>query len=99
MRLALLIAGRPLKGLDEQINLITQKQLIQSVKKASKNLRGRTYVTDNQTLTYESGLRKRNIPIFSGLISLIKIGIAIRNFGRRESSIDITIRVIKDSIN
>lgn len=89
--------GRPIEGIDQQVNYITQRRLLGAFYKAASLSDARIYVADCLALKYESGLRRRGLPVFPGMVGIVKAVVYFKCLFRAETNIDIFIRVIKPS--
>ena len=97
MRVILMLLRRPIKGIDQDINYITQDRLVGCFVRSAISSGAKILITDNLRLTYEWGLRRRGIPVFPGAAMCIKAIMWVRDLFRRETNIDLFVRVIKPS--
>ena len=95
MEVVLKLLGRPTSGLTLQINYITKNDLVRAFTESAKQIGARIFIIDYSDLILEAGMRRRGIPVFYITLKLVKLAIFFRDIFRKESSINILVRVLK----
>jgi len=83
--------GRPVMGL-ETIQYVTRPRVLSWIAQAETGKR--FLVSDEDRAIFENGLRRKGIPRIPGVYWLWRTRAIIRDLGRRESSVSLSIRVL-----
>jgi len=90
-RIYLGMLGRPVKGL-ETIQYVTRPRVLSWIARAET---GRRFlVSDEERTIFENGLRRKKIPRVPGAYWLWRVWPIVRDLGRREFSVSLTIRIL-----
>ncbi len=91
-RMYLRVLGRPVKGL-ETIQYVTRPRVLRWI--AQVEAGRRFLVQDEERVTFENGLRRKRIPRAPGGFLLWRGWPIVRDLGRREFSVSLSIRILK----